>query len=384
MASVTLDKVLKVYGSGRNAVCALDQVSLNVRNHELLVLVGPSGCGKSSSLRLIAGLDRPDAGTIRIEDRIVNDVPPHRRDVALVFQDFALYPTMNVYKNLAFALKMRRVPRDRIDRQVRQAAEWLELSDLFDRLPATLSGGEKQRTALGRALVRRPRVFLLDEPLASLDASLRTRLRTEIKALHQRLAATMIYVTHDQEEAMTLGDRIAIMKNGVIQQCGTPIDVYNRPANRFVASFIGQPAMSFLRATLVRDRDRLHFQTQCGAQLPFPSDSLGSEQEPPSPDVVLGLRPEHVIPQGLEHDGRNTTAQENNGLVSVTVNVVEPLGDRTYLHATTRAEERIVARVPPGMSCRAGDELRWQLDMNNVHLFADDKTGLRWSRDRKT
>src|SRR2546429_1524628 len=256
MARVELQKVTKIYPGGVKAVDAID---LNIENQQFVVLVGPSGCGKSTTLRMIAGLEEISDGIIRIGDRVVNDVPPKNRDIAMVFQNYALYPHMTVYKNMAFGLKLRRMPKQQIHQRVMEAAKILDIEHLLDRKPKQLSGGQRQRVAVGRAIVREPAAFLFDEPLSNLDAKLRVTTRAELKRLHQRLKTTTIYVTHDQEEAMTLGDRIVVMKDGLIQQSDTPLNTYNQPRNRFVAGFIGMPPMNFFDGRLSRSQDGLVF-----------------------------------------------------------------------------------------------------------------------------
>jgi multiple sugar transport system ATP-binding protein len=261
MAQVVLDRLTKVFqGRGGESVCAVDNLNLVVEDQELVVLVGPSGCGKTTTLRLIAGLEEPTAGTISINGQLVNDLPPKARDIAMVFQNHALYPHMSAYQNMAFGLKLRHYPRAEIEQRVKDTSQILDLTACLDRRPAALSGGQRQRVALGRAIVRQPKLFLLDEPLSNLDAQTRLQMRAEIARLHARLAATMIYVTHDQVEALTLGHRVAVMKAGVIQQAATPVDLYQHPANRFVAGFIGSPPMNFFNGTVLEERGALIFQ----------------------------------------------------------------------------------------------------------------------------
>src|SRR3989304_1842028 len=264
MAGVTLEQVTRTFRTRKGEVRAVDDLSLSVGDGEFIVLVGPSGCGKTTTLRLIAGLEELTAGAIRIGDREVNNVPPKDRDVAMVFQNYALYPHMTVFKNMAFGLKMRRVPNAEIIRMVGETAAKLGLTHLLDRKPSALSGGERQRVAVGRAIARKPQVFLFDEPLSNLDAKLRIQMRTELKDLHRELRTTVVYVTHDQEEAMTLGDRMAVLREGVIQQCGPPLEVYNRPANRFVAGFVGTPLMNFFEGRLECNGDAVCFIARVG------------------------------------------------------------------------------------------------------------------------
>src|SRR5579863_3863007 len=326
MARVTLDSVRKIYDSAPSTVVVRD-VSLDVADGEFVVLVGPSGCGKTTTLRMIAGLESVTAGRLLIDDRVVNDVPPKDRDIAMVFQNYALYPHMTVRENMAFALVLRKLAKPDIATRVAQAADVLGLTDVLDRTPKELSGGQRQRVAIGRAIVRQPRVFLFDEPLSNLDAKLRLEMRREIARLHRELSATMIYVTHDQVEAMTLGDRIAVMNKGAVQQIDAPRALYDRPANRFVATFIGSPAMNMIDGTV----DRGVFRTATGA-LTFAA--------PPSLDgrrLTLGLRPEHLAPIP-------------NGAAPVTlrarVELIEPLGSEALLHVRS-ADGELTARVAP-------------------------------------
>ncbi len=290
MAEVVLEGVSKVYPGGVNAV---NNVSLLIQDREFIVLVGPSGCGKSTTLRMIAGLEEITGGTIRIGERVVNNVPPKDRDIAMVFQNYALYPHMSVYKNMAFALKLRKLPRKQIDQRVRDAARVLGIEDLLDRKPKALSGGQRQRVAVGRAIVRQPKSFLFDEPLSNLDAKLRVEMRAELKRLHQRLQTTTIYVTHDQEEAMTLGDRIVVMKDGLIQQCGTPLEVYSRPARRFVGGFVGTPPMNFLNGRLSARDGRVFFDID-GCGLALTEEHARNLAQWVGKEAVLGVRPEAV------------------------------------------------------------------------------------------
>jgi ABC-type sugar transport system ATPase subunit len=311
VAEVTLDHVSKRF----QEVDAVDDLSLTIADGEFLILVGPSGCGKTTALRLIAGLEKGTAGTIRIGDRIVNDVTPRDRDIAMVFQNYALYPHMSVYKNLAFGLKERKTPKPEIERRVREVGEMLGLKDLMKRRPAQLSGGQRQRVAMGRALVREPSAFLMDEPLSNLDAKLRVQMRAELKRLHQRLGITTIYVTHDQVEAMTLGDRIVVMANGKVQQIGRPQDVYGSPANLFVAGFIGSPPMNLIRASVMDGY------VQAGTlRLPAPPGTATGE-------VALGFRPEDLQ---LVEDGPS---------FELVVDVVEPLGNLVVVHGSTEGTQ---------------------------------------------
>src|SRR5438874_4727344 len=298
MARIVLENLSKTFkGPKGEPVYAVNNVNLIIEDRELLVLVGPSGCGKSTTLRMIAGLDEVSRGTISIDGTIINEVEPRDRDVAMVFQNYALYPHMTVYENLAFGLKLRKYPRAEIEKRVREAGETLGITPLLDRLPKALSGGQRQRVALGRAIVRQPKAFLFDEPLSNLDAQMRVQMRMELSRLHQRLAATMVYVTHDQVEAMTMGDRIAVLKNGEVQQIAGPLELYRHPANLFVAGFIGAPPMNFFRGALSADSDGLHFRGD-GAPAGFkvkllPEQAAQLESRVDNP-IVLGLRPEDV------------------------------------------------------------------------------------------
>jgi multiple sugar transport system ATP-binding protein len=356
MASVRLDGVRKVYANG---FVAVDDASFDVADGELLVLVGPSGCGKSTLLRMIAGLETISAGTLRIGDRVVNDVAPKDRDIAMVFQNYALYPHMTVAQNLGFGLKLRGLPRAQIDARVASAATTLELERLLDRKPAALSGGQRQRVALGRALVRQPRVFLLDEPLSNLDAKLRLSMRVEIARLHRQLGATMVYVTHDQIEAMTLGQRIVVLKDGVIQQIDTPMALYRRPGNLFVATFLGSPAMNVLRGRLVQSG---------GPQLEMDGGLLAL---PPVgfPDawfdqpLVVGVRPEGIVADGTEAG------------FEARVEVVEPVGSDVFVNLRL-GPHALVARFGPETLPTAGTTMRLAIQPQALHFF-DAETGAR-------
>ncbi len=321
MARVTFDAATKVFPGD---VVAVDNLSLEVGDGEFLILVGPSGCGKSTALRMVAGLEKISAGTIAIGDQVVNDVPPKERDIAMVFQNYALYPHMTVRRNLAFGLKSRRLARDEVHRRVHDISEMLGLADLLDRRPGQLSGGQRQRVAMGRALVREPAVFLLDEPLSNLDAKLRVQMRAELKKLHQRLGVTTIYVTHDQVEAMTLGERIAVLAAGRLQQVGPPQDVYDRPTNVFVGGFIGSPPMTLLRG-MASDGQVI------AGDLVFPRSGV------PAGDVVVGLRPESLHPVGEDNVGPS---------FEFLVEVVEPLGDEVLAHGSVAAADAGI-RVEP-------------------------------------
>jgi len=366
MAEVVLENVTKVFPG---PVVAVDNLSLSVDDGEFVVLVGPSGCGKSTTLRLIAGLEEATTGDIRIAGRVVNNVSPKDRDVAMVFQSYALYPHMSVYRNLAFPLLMRKLPRKQIDRRVREAARILGIEDLLDRKPGALSGGQRQRVAVGRAIVRDPAAFLFDEPLSNLDAALRVEMRAEMKRLHHRLAATTIYVTHDQEEAMTLGDRIAVMKDGVVQQSGPPLTVYDRPANRFVAGFVGTPPMNFLHGRLIGRDGGVWFEDG-SARVRLSSEHAERLGSVAGRQVVLGVRPEAI---GLTCQGR-FAGQDN--VLPAEVSVVEPLGEKTDIYASTAEHERLIARVDAHHEVPAGGQILLHLDMRKIHVFEPGELGL--------
>ena len=363
MARVSLSRVGKVYENGFTAV---RDVSFDVAHGELVVLVGPSGCGKSTTLRMIAGLESISEGELRIGDRLVNDVPPKARDIAMVFQNYALYPHMTVRENLAFGLRLRKLPGVEIERRVGWAAQILGLDEILERKPRQLSGGQRQRVAVGRAIVRTPQVFLFDEPLSNLDAKLRVQTRKEIARLHQQLEATMIYVTHDQVEAMTLGDRIVVMHEGRVQQIDAPLALYHRPANRFVASFIGSPAMNFVEGTL-RVNGGAAFEAWDGA-LRVPLDgAAGVPAGHAGRDVVLGVRPEDVRPVDEARAGVDGS--------TLTLDLVEPMGNELFLYASRDGRE-LVARVPPMPLPAEGAPITLAFDAARLHFF-DPITGER-------
>jgi multiple sugar transport system ATP-binding protein len=356
MAKVLLDRIVKQFGS----VIAVNNVTLDIPDKQFTVLVGPSGCGKTTCLRLIAGLEEATSGTISIGDRIVNDVAPKDRDIAMVFQNYALYPHMSVYDNMAFGLRLRKYPRPEIDRRVKEAAGMLGIQDLLSRKPKQLSGGQRQRVALGRAIVRDPQVFLMDEPLSNLDAKLRVQTRAEIKKLHARLQTTTIYVTHDQVEAMTMGDRIVVMRDGVVQQVDTPLNLYEKPANLFVAGFIGSPAMNFLEARLTKQDGKLFvdggvFLAQVPPQhVPALGDWAGRP-------IIFGIRPEDIYDRAL-------VQMSDGAMVRATVDVHEPLGSDTILYLTA-GQHSIVARVDARTQARMGQQAEVAFDMKRMHVF---------------
>ena len=359
MASVSLRKVRKVYPGGAVGVQGVD---LEIRDGEFVVLVGPSGCGKSTTLRMVAGLEEISSGEISIGGRVVNEVLPKDRDIAMVFQNYALYPHMTVRENLAFGLKLRKVPKDEIERRIAEAAAVLGIEPYLDRRPKALSGGQRQRVAVGRAIVRNPAVFLFDEPLSNLDAKMRTQMRVEIKRLHARLGATMIYVTHDQIEAMTMGDRIVVMEGGRIRQAGAPLEVYEHPADRFVAGFIGTPPMNFFEGRVERGASGAPAFRFGAAILPLPDawrDRLAAVADGPA---TLGVRPEAVAPAADGAAGASIEAE---------VDVVEPMGAETYVYAAAEGAS-FIARVPSGAPVRAGTRARFLLDLTRASLFGPD------------
>ena len=374
MAQVTLQSVKKTYPNGFQAV---KDFNLDIKDGEFVVFVGPSGCGKSTTLRMIAGLEDVSSGTISIGGRVVNDVHPKDRDIAMVFQSYALYPHMSVYKNMAFALKLRGVPKAEIDKRVNEAARILGLSDLLDRKPKQLSGGQRQRVAVGRAIVREPKAFLFDEPLSNLDAKLRVTTRGELKSLHQRLKTTTIYVTHDQEEAMTLGDRIVVMSNGLIQQCDTPLEVYRNPVNRFVAAFVGTPPMNFFEGTLERGGSGLEFVEGSSDpsgkpyRLAVPAAKASRVESFIGKPIVLGLRP-----QMLTHRADGGGAGGGGGpAMTMQVKVVEPLGDQMDVACSTPKHGHVVARLHAFDGVKAGQSIALAVDMDAAHFFEPGEFG---------
>jgi multiple sugar transport system ATP-binding protein len=365
MANVRFEEVRKVYQNGSTHV-AVHGATFQVSDGELVVLVGPSGSGKSTLLRMVAGLEAISAGQLYIGDRLVNRVPAQDRDIAMVFQSYALYPHMSVFDNLAFGLKLRKLPRADIETRVRSAAELLGIEQILERKPRHLSGGQRQRVAVGRAIVRDPQVFLFDEPLSNLDAKLRVQMRTEIAALHHRLGATMIYVTHDQVEAMTLGERIVVLNDGQIQQIDSPLNLYNDPANRFVAGFIGSPAMNFLEGRITRD-DGLRFSAR-GADitLTLPDSSaavIGAQER----DIVIGFRPEALYATSARPAHAHLTE------LPLVVDVLEPLGTEIFIYAHAGAT-RLTARVLPQQLPHPGSPITLALDTDRLHFF-DANTG---------
>ena len=367
MASIALKDVVKVYDSGAKVV---DRFNLCVADREFVVLVGPSGCGKSTTLRMIAGLEEVSSGTISIGERVVNQVAPKDRDIAMVFQSYALYPHMTVYENMAFALKLRNTPKSVVEQKVSRAAQALMISHLLDRKPKALSGGQRQRVALGRAIVRDPKCFLFDEPLSNLDAKLRVEMRAEIKQLTMSLNATAVYVTHDQEEAMTLGDRVVVMKDGLMQQVGSALEVYNQPKNRFVASFLGSPAMNFFTGKLIEQGDQLLFDEGSGT-LPVPSQAAAALRAMLGQEVVLGVRPEALS------DARHARFPTADNRLEMRVTLVQPLGHKLDVHLATAAHPRAIAQLDASAAARAGDTMPVFFDLERVHFFEPGELGRR-------
>jgi multiple sugar transport system ATP-binding protein len=366
MAKVTVKNVSKIYpGEKGRDVTAVRDVDLDIQDREFVVLVGPSGCGKSTTLRMIAGLEEISRGEIYIGERLVNDVPPKDRDIAMVFQNYALYPHMTVYDNLAFGLKLRKYPKAEIRKRVNDAAGILGIEELLDRKPKALSGGQRQRVAVGRAIVRQPKVFLFDEPLSNLDAKMRVQMRAEITKLHQRLQATMIYVTHDQIEAMTMGDRIVVMHHGVVQQTDTPLTLYNEPVNLFVAGFLGSPPMNFVNGTLDVQGDALTFSEIKGGTIRvrlFDRERPGVREMVGKP-ILLGIRPEHI------ELAQFTGTEERTASFPAIIEMVEPMGPETNLYLQTGAHT-VVCRSQRALDHReVGHRLQFEMNLSQAHLF---------------
>ena len=357
MASVTYDNVIKRFGD----LEIIKKLNINVEDKEFLVLVGPSGCGKTTALRLLAGLEEITEGEIRIGDRVVNDVAPKDRDIAMVFQSYALYPHLSVYDNMAFGLKLRKTPKEEIKRRVNEAAEILGITDLLDRKPRQLSGGQRQRVAVGRAIVREPKVFLFDEPLSNLDAKLRVQMRAEISKLHQRLQTTFIYVTHDQTEAMTMASRIAVINKGSLQQLDTPQNLYDHPNNIFVAGFIGSPAMNFFPAKLAVSGGKVAVNTG-DFQVQIPEALAGSYKSMDGRNVVFGIRPENI------HDPDFAPPNIHGEKVAAKVDVTELMGNETFLYLVS-GKNTYVGRVDPRSNTRVGDSMQVVFDMDKFHIF---------------
>ena len=370
MASLSFKHIGKTYPGG---VTAVSDFNLEIKDKEFVIFVGPSGCGKSTTLRMVAGLEEITDGELYIGDRLINNVAPKDRDIAMVFQNYALYPHMTVYENMAFGLKLRKTPKEEIRKRVEEAARILDITHLLDRKPKALSGGQRQRVALGRAIVREPKVFLLDEPLSNLDAKLRAQMRTELSKLHKRLGTTFIYVTHDQTEAMTMADRIVVMKDGLIQQVDSPTNLYNKPVNVFVAGFIGTPQMNFIEAKVlnVDGKYAVEFgsedtKTKKGVkyQVIIPEDKLKETNiaDYVKKDVILGIRPECL------KDDENFIANATTGVIECKVEITELMGAETYLYLNCEGIN-MTARVAPRTSVISGDTIKIAIDPNRIHIF---------------
>lgn len=358
MAKVVLKHVSKVY---ENGVRAVDDFNLEIGDGEFIVIVGPSGCGKTTTLRMVAGLEDISEGELWIDNVLVNNIPPKDRDIAMVFQNYALYPHMTVYKNMAFGLKLRKVPQEEIDKRVKEAAEILGLQALLDRKPKQLSGGQRQRVALGRAIVRKPKVFLFDEPLSNLDAKLRVQMRAEISKLHARLGVTTIYVTHDQVEAMTLGTRIVVMKDGKIQQVGTPLEVYSKPVNKFVAGFIGSPPMNFMEVIVEQSGDNYYI-NEGSFRILLPKGKFKSIGEYVGRKVIMGIRPEFMYDRGTY------TGNINENVISANVEITEILGAEQYVYFATE-KHPFIARFDPFIHVKLGERREVVVDLEKLILF---------------
>lgn len=360
MAEVILNNVSKIYNDKTKVV---DNVNIKIADKEFLVLVGPSGCGKTTTLRMIAGLEEISEGEILIENKVINNLSPKDRDIAMVFQNYALYPHMTVYENLAFGLKLRKLDKQEIERRVSDAAKILGLEKYLNRKPNALSGGQRQRVAVGRAIVRNPKVFLFDEPLSNLDAKLRVQMRTEISRLHKELGATMIYVTHDQIEAMTMGDRIVVMKDGCVQQIDTPLNLYNLPANKFVAGFIGSPAMNFIIGEIIRDSNKLLFQSSLrNLQFVIPEKYIKAFIKYSPKNVWLGIRPEDIQ---LTSENVSST---NQSLLRGEIQLVEPLGNQTLIYFNFE-NHQLISEHHGFIKIEKGTEKEFLIDLNKIHFF---------------
>jgi multiple sugar transport system ATP-binding protein len=363
MAQVTLRKIVKRYDD----VEAVSGIDLDISDSEFVVLVGPSGCGKSTTLRMIAGLEEITGGEITVDGQVVNDVPPKDRDMAMVFQNYALYPHMTVYENMSFGLRLKRFPKDEIERRVQEAARILDIKELLARKPRALSGGQRQRVAMGRAIVRNPKVFLFDEPLSNLDAKLRVQMRTEIKRVHQKVRTTTVYVTHDQVEAMTLADRVVVMNRGKIEQIGAPNYLYHSPATRFVAGFIGSPAMNFIPCTLEAAGDRLQVRLSDQIAFAVPAERMARYRPHVGHEgLVFGIRPEHMTEA-------HPNGEKNIGLFDAALEVTEPMGNETMVFFTLNGID-VCGRVNPNAGAKEGVSMKMAMSLDNMHLI-DNNSG---------
>ncbi len=360
MASVQLKNIKKTYSNG---ITAVNDFNLDIADEEFIILVGPSGCGKSTTLRMIAGLEEISDGELYIDGKIMNDVAPKDRDIAMVFQNYALYPHMTVYDNMAFGLKLRKTPKAEIDQKVHEAARILEIEHLLDRKPKALSGGQRQRVAMGRAIVRNPKVFLMDEPLSNLDAKLRVQMRVEISKLHERLHATIVYVTHDQVEAMTLGSRIVVMKDGLMQQVDSPVRLYNQPQNLFVAGFIGSPQMNFIDAVPVQENGKVYL-TFCGEKVLLPAEKAQKiiDGDFIGKDVVMGIRPQDI------HETEEALNQFPDSVFVANVSICEMLGSEMNLYFTV-GDNDMIAVVNPRVQVKNGDKIKLAIENTKIHVF---------------
>jgi multiple sugar transport system ATP-binding protein len=371
MSSISLKGIYKIYPGG---VVAVSDFNMEIDDKEFIVLVGPSGCGKSTTLRMIAGLEDISKGELFIGERLVNDVPPKGRDIAMVFQNYALYPHMSVFKNMAFALELRKLPKGEIEKRVTEAARILEIEHLLKRKPKELSGGQRQRVALGRAMVRNPSVFLLDEPLSNLDAKLRASMRTEISKLHKRLGTTFVYVTHDQTEAMTMGDRIVVMKDGFVQQTDTPQNLYDCPCNIFVASFIGSPQMNFIEGALGRDDESYFIEIGSDRLCIDPARAPSGLAPYVGKQVMVGIRPEDIYDEEAfwvnpnDSGDAKSLAKYSRSVITADVDVSEPMGSEVYLYLNYGGSH-LTARVAPTTKSKAGASVRVAIDSRKIHLF---------------
>lgn len=364
MSTIKFKDVTKTFDNGK--VTVIPGLTLDIEDKEFVVLVGPSGCGKSTTLRMIAGLEGISSGELYIDNKKVNDVPPKDRDIAMVFQSYALYPHMTVYKNMAFALKLKKIPKEEIDEKVMWAAKILDIEPYLDRKPRALSGGQRQRVALGRAMVRNPKVFLLDEPLSNLDAKLRTEMRSQITMLHKRLQTTFVYVTHDQTEAMTMADRIVVMNNGVIQQFDTPQKLYNEPANMFVAGFIGSPQMNFIDSKIEKIGNNLKVLFS-GHEMNIPDEKITVLKNYIGKEIILGIRPEHINSDSAAYD------EKDGCVLDVTADIAEMTGSETNVYFDLGTQKHI-ARIKPQNRIHSGDKVRLYINKNSCYFFDKETT----------